>query len=88
MNLKKYFPSKTMSNFFSYITLEADMKKLANNNLQNNKNSKSKDEQKCIDFSLFETIIDFVKNDFKQNLQKKKLLRRCLQMLSWAQIYL
>ena len=27
VNLKKYFPSKTMSNFFSYITLEANMKK-------------------------------------------------------------
>lgn len=27
VNLKKYFSSKTMSNFFSYITLEAEMKK-------------------------------------------------------------
>lgn len=27
VNLKKYFPSKTMSNFFSYITLEADIVK-------------------------------------------------------------
>lgn len=27
VNLKKYFPSKTMSNFFSYITIEAEMKK-------------------------------------------------------------
>ena len=27
VNLKKYFPSKTMSNFFSYITLEAEIKK-------------------------------------------------------------
>ncbi len=27
VNLKKYFPSKTMSNFFSYITIEAQMKK-------------------------------------------------------------
>ena len=27
VNLKKYFPSKTMSNFFSYITLVAEMKK-------------------------------------------------------------
>lgn len=27
VNLKKYFPSKTMSNFFSYITVEANMKK-------------------------------------------------------------
>ena len=26
VNLKKYFPSKTISNFFSYITLEADIK--------------------------------------------------------------
>lgn len=28
VNLKKYFPSKTMSNFFSYITLEAEMDKI------------------------------------------------------------
>ena len=75
VNLKKYFPSKTMSNFFSYITLEADMKKLANNNLQNDENSKSKDEQKCIDFSLFETIIDFVKNDFKQKLTEEEIIK-------------
>ncbi len=27
VNLKKYFPSDTMSNFFSYITLEAELKK-------------------------------------------------------------
>lgn len=27
VNLKKYFPSKTMSNFFSYITVEAEMKR-------------------------------------------------------------
>ena len=75
VNLKKYFPSKTMSNFFSYITLEAGMKKLANNDLQNDKNSKSKDEQKCIDFSLFETIIDFVKNDFKQKLTEEEIIK-------------
>lgn len=31
VNLKKYFPSNTMSNFFSYITVEAHMKK---NNLE------------------------------------------------------
>lgn len=28
VNLKKYFPSKTMSNFFSYITVEAEMKEI------------------------------------------------------------
>lgn len=27
VNLKKYFPSKTMSNFFSYITVEAELQK-------------------------------------------------------------
>ena len=27
VNLKKYFPSKTMSNFFSYLTVEAELKK-------------------------------------------------------------
>lgn len=27
VNLKKYFPSNTISNFFSYITVEAQMQK-------------------------------------------------------------
>ena len=35
VNLKKYFPSKTMSNFFSYITLEAEMKKDNMDTLEN-----------------------------------------------------
>ena len=35
VNLKKYFPSKTMSNFFSYITLEAKMKKDKLNTFEN-----------------------------------------------------
>ncbi|MCI9017007.1 MAG: hypothetical protein HFJ53_07585 [Clostridia bacterium] len=30
VNLKKYFPSETLSNFFSYITVNANMKKLVN----------------------------------------------------------
>lgn len=32
VNLKKYFPSNTISNFFSYITLEANMKKIKGDN--------------------------------------------------------
>lgn len=32
VNLKKYFPSNTISNFFSYITLEANMKKIKGEN--------------------------------------------------------
>ncbi len=32
VNLKKYFPSNTISNFFSYITLEANMKKIKGGN--------------------------------------------------------
>lgn len=32
VNLKKYFPSETMSNFFSYITLEASLDKLSESN--------------------------------------------------------
>ena len=35
VNLKKYFQSKTMSNFFSYITLEANMKKDNINTFEN-----------------------------------------------------
>ena len=30
VNLKKYFPSKTISNFFSYITLQAELSQLEN----------------------------------------------------------
>ena len=33
VNLKKYFKSKTLSNFFSYITVTADGKKIDFNNL-------------------------------------------------------
>ena len=61
VNLKKYFPSKTMSNFFSYITLEANMNKL---------NSSSENEDK-----LFDNIIEFVKNDFKSKLTEEEIAK-------------
>lgn len=53
VNLKKYFDSNTISNFFSYITLEA-----------------GKDEVKD-----FETIVNFVKQDFEKRLQKEEILK-------------
>ena len=55
VNLKKFFPSKTISNFFSYITLEAEMKK---DNLD-----------------TFDKILKFVKEDFKNKLNEKEIIR-------------
>ena len=55
VNLKKYFQSKTMSNFFSYITLQLDME---NSNLQQ-----------------FEKLLEFVKTDFKKQLDEKEIIK-------------
>ena len=55
VNLKKFFPSKTISNFFSYITLEAEMKK---DNLD-----------------TFDKILKFVKEDFKNKLNEKEIIK-------------
>ena len=54
VNLKKYFPSKTISNFFSYITLVGEIEK---NRL-----------------NTFERIIEFVKNEFKNQLTEKEII--------------
>ncbi len=90
VNLKKYFPSKTMSNFFSYITLEADMKDLVTKAKSNQESLKqeiakpkdSNEEQEndinqkmLVDEQLFTTIIDFVKNDFKQKLTEEEIIK-------------
>lgn len=90
VNLKKYFPSKTMSNFFSYITLEADMKDLVTKAKSNQEGLKqeitkpkdSNEEQEndinqkmLVDEQLFTTIIDFVKNDFKQKLTEEEIIK-------------
>ena len=61
VNLKKYFSSKTMSNFFSYITLEANMKEMI---------EKAKNE-----FYLFNTIVKFVKDDFKSKLTEEEIIK-------------
>ena len=52
MDLKKYFKSETVSNFFSYITL------------QTNGN---------VDLNDFNSILDFVKNDFNKRLTKEEI---------------
>ena len=72
VNLKKYFPSKTMSNFFSYITLEANMKSLIQNSEEKKEQKKSNKDE--INF-LFENIIEFVKNDFKQKLTEEEIIK-------------
>lgn len=60
VNLKKYFPSKTMSNFFSYITLAYNVE----------------DENKKINnLDLFIKILDFVKNEFKEKLTEEEILK-------------
>ena len=83
VNLKKYFPSKTMSNFFSYITLEANMKKLIesskSNNLEN-KEEKIGNEQEdyksiTVKNYLFDAIVEFVKNDFKSKLTEEEIIK-------------
>mgnify|MGYP005793780711 FL=1 len=72
VNLKKYFPSKTMSNFFSYITLEANMKSLVQNSEEKKEQKNSNKDE--INF-LFENIIEFVKNDFKQKLTEEEIIK-------------
>ena len=63
VNLKKYFPSKTMSNFFSYITLETNIRSMFKQaNLKN-------------DEELFNIIINFVKEDFKSKLKEDKIIK-------------
>ena len=60
VNLKKYFPSKTMSNFFSYITLAYNIE----------------DENKKINnLDLFIKILDFVKKEFKEKLTEEEILK-------------
>lgn len=82
VNLKKYFPSKTMSNFFSYITLEANMKGL----IEKSKNNKQgvKEDLSSIDnnsklisynLNLFNSIVEFVKNDFKAKLAEEEIIK-------------
>ena len=82
VNLKKYFPSKTMSNFFSYITLEANMKGLiekSKNNKQEVKENLSSIDNNCklisYNLNLFNSIVEFVKNDFKEKLTEEEIIK-------------
>ena len=61
VNLKKYFPSKTMSNFFSYMTLAYNVADV------NNKTVNS--------VYLFDKIIDFVKKEFEEKLTQEEILK-------------
>ena len=54
VNLKKYFPSKTVSNFFSYIILVGEMEKN--------------------ELDTFEKMIEFVKKEFKEQLEEKEII--------------
>ena len=83
VNLKKYFPSKTMSNFFSYITLEENMKKLIEKSKSNQ--TENKEEKEILNYEdenyllnnnkLFDAIVDFVKNDFKAKLTEEEIIK-------------
>lgn len=90
VNLKKYFPSKTMSNFFSYITLGADMNSLVSKANENQKNNEQRvielkdfnieqrndlKQKMLIEEQFFTTILDFVKNDFKRKLTEEEILK-------------
>lgn len=55
VNLKNFFNSTTMTNFFSYMTLVADKNK--------------------IDLGNFDTILEFVRNNFKDKLQKEEMAK-------------
>lgn len=55
VNLKKYFSSTTMTNFFSYMTVVADKEQL--------------------DLTDFELILAFVRNNFKNKLQKEEMAK-------------
>ncbi len=65
VNLKKYFNSKTISNFFSYITVEAEMKNLEQNQeLEQNKNT-----------DIFSKIVEFTKKEFEEKLKEEEILK-------------
>ncbi len=55
VNLKKYFHSTTITNFFTYMTILADHKQL--------------------DLTDFDLILAFVRNNFKNKLQKEELAK-------------
>lgn len=55
VNLKKYFNSTTVTNFFSYMTIVADHKQL--------------------DLTDFDLILAFVRNNFKNKLQKEEMAK-------------
>ena len=81
VNLKKYFPSETMSNFFSYITLEASINKLDQLYTLNRTIEKNKKQSKFVETNIanednrFEKILEFVKNDFKAKLNKEEIIK-------------
>ena len=53
VNLKKYFPSDTLTNFFSYISINAQRENMKD----------------------FETLIEFVKKEFKRLLTKEEVIK-------------
>jgi len=55
VNLKRYFASTTMTNFFSYMTIVADRKQM--------------------DLTDFDLILAFVRNNFKNKLQKEEMAK-------------
>lgn len=62
VNLKKYFASKTISNFFSYITVEAEMEKDKLDNFQKILNFVKQDfSQKLIEEEIIKTMSTNVK---------------------------
>ena len=75
VNLKKYFPSKTMSNFFSYITLETNVNELSKNVNKDIKNLKISKEIEAFNFELFDIILELVKKDFKAKLMQEEIIK-------------
>lgn len=66
VNLKKYFPSKTISNFFSYITVDLNIKEKNLLVYDTNLNKYILD---------FDKLLEFVKNDFDEKLKEEEVMK-------------
>lgn len=88
INLKKYFPSNTMSNFFSYMILEANMKNESfcvfhstnsesiSKKFEHTKNINMTNKNDSIyEENIFRKILDFVKDQFEQKLQEEAITK-------------
>lgn len=88
VNLKKYFPSNTISNFFSYITLEANMKEEKMNDFDNILEFVKKDfKNKLTEEEIQKTMSSNVKLGINPIIKRIPLiLKKPLVRLSYIEI--